>query len=305
MEELAATDQGKDVVVAYLDAIDVTETTRSGYERAFRQYLLYLKQIGKRVDTATRTDFMAYRDYLLTEHKPGTVQTYLVPVKTFYKYTAAAGIYPNITEGVKSPKRAQGFKKDSLTHSQCKDVLDGMKDKEGLRAARDFALVNLLARTGLRVIEAARADIGDLRTISGKQVLLVQGKGHSEKDDFVVLMPDAYKPIQDYLTFRGETDGNAPLFVSLANKNKGERMTTRSISRICKCAFREAGLDSERISAHSLRHTAVTAALLNGATVQEAQAMARHSNINTTMIYAHNIERLENPAEAKAGAFFE
>lgn len=63
--------------------------------------------------------------------------------------------------------------------------------------------------------------------------------------------------------------------------------------------MKEAGIESERITAHSLRHTAVTLALLAGATVQEAQAMARHSSINTTMIYAHNIDRLETPAEGR------
>jgi integrase len=56
-------------------------------------------------------------------------------------------------------------------------------------------------------------------------------------------------------------------------------------------------MDSAKLTAHSLRHTAITLALVGGATVQQAQAMARHANINTTMIYAHNLERMDRAAE--------
>ena len=75
------------------------------------------------------------------------------------------------------------------------------------------------------------------------------------------------------------------------------RLTTRSISRIVKDNLRKAGIDSDRITAHSLRHTAVTLSLLGGATIQEAQSMARHKNINTTLIYAHNINRIKHAPE--------
>lgn len=79
-------------------------------------------------------------------------------------------------------------------------------------------------------------------------------------------------------------------------------MTTRSISRIAKDTLRQAGYDSPRLTAHSMRHTAVTLALLGGATPQEAQAMARHSSITTTMIYAHNLDRISHSAELKVEA---
>jgi integrase/recombinase XerC/integrase/recombinase XerD len=59
------------------------------------------------------------------------------------------------------------------------------------------------------------------------------------------------------------------------------------------------GLDSKRFSAHSMRHTGITLSLKGGATIQEAQAMARHSSIDTTMIYAHNINRLLHAPERK------
>ena len=72
-------------------------------------------------------------------------------------------------------------------------------------------------------------------------------------------------------------------------------MTTRSISGVCKEAMKAAGYNSERLTAHSLRHTAVTLALIaNGGNIQEAQQFARHANISTTQIYAHNLEKQNN-----------
>jgi integrase/recombinase XerC len=74
-------------------------------------------------------------------------------------------------------------------------------------------------------------------------------------------------------------------------------MTTRSISRIVKDRLIEAGFDSDRLTAHSLRHTAATLNLLNGGTVEETKQLLRHSNINTTLIYSHALERAKNDSE--------
>ena len=82
-------------------------------------------------------------------------------------------------------------------------------------------------------------------------------------------------------------------------------MTTRSISRIVKQRLEGVGLTSDRLTAHSLRHTAATLNLLNGATIEETQQLLGHSNINTTLIYAHALERAANNSENRiAGAIF-
>lgn len=289
---------------AFMRSLDVNESTKSGYERAFRQFASWADGAGLRADKMTRSDICAYRDHLLREHKASTVRAYLVPVRAFYKWTASEGLYPNITEGMRSPKQPRGFAKDCLTPYQATQVLDALEARSDANALRDYALVNLTMRTGLRAIEVSRADIGDFRTMGSRRVLWVQGKGRDSKDDFVIVPDEAAAPIDAYLATREDRENTAPLFASSGNRNKQGRMTTRSISRICKEAFKAVGIDSDRITAHSLRHTAVTAALIGGATVQEAQAMARHSDISTTMVYSHNIDRANNPAELKATAYF-
>lgn len=118
----------------------------------------------------------------------------------------------------------------------------------------------------------------------------------------MILTHSAYKPIAQYQITRQAVVPAEPLFTSHSNNSNHQRLTTRSISRVIHDYYRKAGIFSKRITPHSLRHTAITLALKGGATVQEAQTMARHKSINTTMIYAHNIERLIHAAEFKIDA---
>ena len=66
--------------------------------------------------------------------------------------------------------------------------------------------------------------------------------------------------------------------------------------------LRKINLDSRRLSAHSLRHTAITLCLKGGATIDEARLLGRHSNINVTLIYAHNLNRVKDAPERKIDA---
>jgi integrase/recombinase XerC len=72
-----------------------------------------------------------------------------------------------------------------------------------------------------------------------------------------------------------------------------------------KNRLKEAGYNSERLTAHSLRHTAVTLSLLAGKDITEVQQFARHANIATTMIYNHSLDKAKNScSEAIAKAIF-
>lgn len=136
-------------------------------------------------------------------------------------------------------------------------------------------------------------------------VLFVHGKGRSGKDDFVVLTEALRKDIECYLDARGHYSPTDPLFASTSNRNKGGRLTTRSVSGIVKNALRNIGLDSERYTAHSLRHTSVTYALMGGASVEETQKMARHADISTTMQYAHHVDRVRHASEYRVSAYLD
>ena len=86
--------------------------------------------------------------------------------------------------------------------------------------------------------------------------------------------------ITDYLKMRRDTKNTDPLFASLSNENFGGRLTTYSISQVVKSAFKKVGLNSKRLTAHSLRHSAATAMLLKGVDLVKVQQILRHKNVN-------------------------
>ena len=155
-------------------------------------------------------------------------------------------------------------------------------------------MILLMVTSGLRTIEVSRAKIEDMGVMGGHHVLFVQGKGRDDRNDYVKLSEVAMSAINDYLEVRGETNKRAPLFTSTSNNSKGKTLTTRSISGIVKNSLVNAGFNTSRLTAHSLRHTAVTLSLLNGMPIEEARDLARHTNISTTMVYAHHIKRESN-----------
>jgi len=282
--------------IAYIDATPKTVQT---YTRSIKQFYNYLQENG--ITNPTRSDIVAYKDKIASDHKPTTVNAYLMAIKQFFKWTAQEGIYPNIAEHIKGAKLATGFRKDNLTSKQAGKLLHSI-DTTTEAGARDYAIISLMITTGLRTVEVMRADIGDLRTVGDFTALYIQGKGHAEKDAYVKIPAQVEDAIRAYLTFRGKTEDTEPLFTSIAHRNAGERMTTRSISRICKDSMIDAGFNSDRLTAHSLRHTAATLNLLNGGTPQETMQLLRHANLNTTLIYSHALERANNNSEERIAA---
>ena len=275
--------------IAYLDAKPKTVQT---YTRALRQFANWTSANG--IQRPTFEDIKAYREELMQTHKPTTVQAYIFTVRRFFEWTESVGLYPNVAGKIKGARIDREHKKDYLTSEQVKAVMQGI-DRTTLQGKRNYAIVALMITGGLRDIEVARATVEDLRTSGNNTVLFLQGKGRDEKTDYVIIPEQTERAIREYLRERGKTMPTDPLFTSLSNNSTGKAMTTRSISEVAKQSMVQAGYDSERLTAHSMRHTAVTLALIaNGGNIQEAQQFARHADISTTMIYAHNLERQNN-----------
>lgn len=284
----------------WITFIEGSERTIDSYTKDVRRFLEYLSANG--INEPTRDDIKAYRDYLTANYKPTTVQAYLMAIKQFFKWTALEGVYPNITEHIKGAKLDAEHKKDYLTPTQVSRVLS-LIDRTTLTGKRDYAIVSLMVTTGLRTIEVARASVEDLRPVADYTALFIQGKGKGDKTAYVKVVPTVEDAIRDYLEARkaiGESaKGSDALFSSTANRNRGRSLTTRSISSVVKNAFLQAGYDSDRLTAHSLRHTTATLNLLAGGSVEETQQLLRHSNINTTLIYVHALERAKNNSEQR------
>ena len=284
----------------FIQFIDAKPKTIEAYSRALKQFFKHLS--AEQIEKPQRADILFYRDQLKASCKPNTVNAYLIAVKRFFQWLSAEGYYENIAEGIKGAKIGKkSFKKDALTSRQAREVIEHIKG-ESIADKRNLALFLLMVTTGLRTIEVSRANVEDIRSAADEAVLYVQGKGQDEKSEYVKLAEPVEKAIREYLAARGSAEPGAPLFMSKSNNSAGERMTTRSISGIVKAAFIKAGYHSERITAHSLRHTAATLNLMNGASLEETQQLLRHADINTTLIYAQHIRRSENNSEHRIAA---
>ena len=289
------------IIDRFLEAHDIKPKSKETYRRALRQFFSYLETEG--VTRPTRETLIAYKAYLIDKKLSAyTVSAYIIAIRKLFQWTESEHLYANIASQIKGQKKPKGFKKDALSVKQAQKLLTDM-ETDSISGARDYALVNLLVRTGLRTIEAVRANVEDIRQQGEQAVLFIQGKGRDSKDDIVILTEETLEPIRAYISMRGQgVKDSSPLFISHSDRNYGERLTTRSVSRIVKDKLRASGLDDRRLTAHSLRHTAVTFSLIGGASIQEAQTLARHSDINTTLIYAHNLERIAKAPELKIDA---
>lgn len=293
---ISTVSQPESKVEDFLKSLDVSERSRATYARSLRQFILWLYETGRNTLELQREDILDYKEYLAESKSAYTVTLYLTSVRRLYQWLESQRVYPDITRGIKGAKKPRGFRKDTLSQDQLREALNAM-ELVSLDSMRDCAIFNLMARTGLRAIEVSRALVEDIRMESGQEVLWVQGKGRDAKDDFVILTPEALEPIKNYLRARGAVKKEDPLFCSHSYRNMGDSLTTRSISRIIKQALQRVGLEDSRLTAHSLRHTAISLSISGGASLQQAQAMARHTDSRTTLIYFHNLERISSGAE--------
>ena len=287
------------VVDLFTASQDRKPTTRDLYARTVSAFFDWVEASGRKISALTVADIIAYKEQLQKDGKTAlTIASYINSIRRFYTWAEANKIYPNIAADVHAPKRQQEFKKRPLSVRKVGELLS---HEQANASVRDYAIINLMARTGLRCVEVVRANIGDIVYMGEEnaRVLLVRGKGRDEKDDFVKLTDAAYFPILEYLNAerKGEPE-TAPLFASTSNHTgKAEkhthdadfdprRLSTRTVSGIAKKGLQAVGLDNKAFTAHSLRHTVGTNILRAGGTLEQAQMTLRHANPATTEIYA-------------------
>ena len=249
--------------------------------------------------------------------KPTTAAAYLRSVCQFFRWTAVNGLYPNIAENIHAPRLRKFPRKEALQPEDVSTIersiasrseerhaaaLTAEKDKAGKahrsteQGARLYAMYLLAVTAGLRCVEISRARIKDFQQTGNKAFLMIWGKGHEEADFRKAIAPEVANAIQAYLKTRSDRfNGNSPLFVSTGNRSGGKAIATTTISTMLKRAMRDAGYDSERLTAHSLRHTACNAALeITGDNIFITQRYMRHTSPETTEIYIHkNTEKQE------------
>lgn len=278
---------------------EISPITAQSYQRGWAKFYSWLvDQDCTQVDSNTIREWQKTLRDKPTPHTPNTINAWLAGVRAFFAWAVGARrLAANPCEGVRGAYRngtSKKHRRDILTNAEVKRVLS-MPDRSTPAGKRDYAILGLMVYTAVRSVEVHRADLSDLRTEGDRLVLYVLGKGKDDKELVVIAHPDLEQALHEWLAVRGGYPG--ALFTSLSPRTHGKRLSLRGIRDIVTGYYKRAGLAGGNKTTHSLRHTAITNAVLHGAPVQKVKSMARHASIETTMIYYHEVDRIEDPAE--------
>ena len=266
-----------------------SDCTKATYWSNIKQFGIW---IDKPIEEIHVGDVVAYKAHLEgRELAPATIAHKLTSLRQFFRFLRDHGVLErDPTAGVKLPRVANETNKSVLSLADAQAMLRQI-DTSIILGLRDKAIIALMLVCGLREIEIVRACVKDLHTANEFDVLAVRGKGGKVID--VPLRPDVKDLIGDYLAARGDVDGDDALFIG-HNGRAGARMTTRTIRAMIDRRLAALGLKRPGISAHSLRHTAVTHTAQAGATILQLQDFARHSDPKVTVRYVHRLSRLKD-----------
>ncbi|MGE0010355.1 MAG: tyrosine-type recombinase/integrase [Candidatus Babeliales bacterium] len=277
----------------FLASQDIAATSLITYKHVLTQFALWCKD--KKITTPTRMTILEYKAFLESRRLSAfTKSLYIVLVRRFFSWTHENNMYPDVAHGIKTARTKQkSHHKDSLSIADIKTLLAHI-DQGTLQGLRDYALINMLVRTGLRIKEVASCEFSDIESHHGSYRLWIQGKGRHGKDEFVILTQATLAPLQAYIAARNlKQNARAPLFASVSDKNFGKKLTTFSISRLIRQYYQKAGIKTKRVTAHSLRHTFGVLSMQAGASLHEVQLAMRHTAPSTTQIYLGDIERIK------------
>ncbi len=278
--------------------MDVRDSSKDLYRRVLRQFSNWVVNARKDIRSLRRSDIIEYKSYLLrSSRSENTIDSYLTVVRKFYDYAERVGEHENIAAGIKVSHKRIGYRKEHLTMDEVRRLLSSI-ERETIIGMRDYAMVYLMLKSGLRCVELSRMRIEDIRMRQDEYSVIVQRKGDNSKNERLGMTESALRPVMDYLDFRGVASEEEPVFTT--HCSTGEYgLTAKRISQIIHDRLKDAGVYSKTKTTHSLRHTFAVMAIMNKVPVKEVQLALGHRRIETTEIYLRSIDdtlRLSNPA---------
>lgn len=264
--------------------------TVENYERYLAKFLEFIKTDSPA--KLTEDHVREFRLYL--NRQPGTKvggrmepmkrktqNYYLIAVRAFLKYMRKRGIESLNPERIELAKVSE--RSLDLISSQELDRLMKAPDRTTIQGLRDYAILQLLFSTGLRISELTGLSIDDVDL--SRDEFSVRGKG--DKIRVVFLSDEAKQAVKDYLAKR--KDLHDALFVQYGKNAKNApdlRLSPRAVQRMLKACAVKAGI-TRKVSPHVIRHSFATDLLQNGADLRSVQALLGHANIATTQVYTH------------------
>jgi integrase/recombinase XerD len=280
----------------------LSEETRRAYRRVIREFFLFVEGIHPTMVTPEHV--LAWRESLKDGRRPATVSFKLTVVRSFFEYLRAGGhvqLNPASTRLVSPLAVSDEMKGRALTAKEVRYLLSG-PDRSRPEGARDYALMLVMLRLGLRVSEACSLRASSVHWSHGRWTLRLKIKGGRERT--LPLPQEVRTAVDEYLRLdrrRREAlhsgGAEAYLFQPAVNYRTLEFSKPLSTRMAWNVVQRWADYGRlGRISPHDLRRTAITRALDQGLSYRQVQMMSGHKDPKTVMRYDHGRENLERNA---------
>lgn len=289
-------------VEAFLELIaterNASRNTQDAYARDLLDLAAFLKKRGKDVTAAREGDLSAYLAFLsAAAMSPATVARRRSALRQFYKFLQSEGaVKGDPAQWLEAPKRGRGLPK-VLSEAEAAALLDAAKGAGAPDDLRMTALIELIYATGMRVSELVSLPLDAVK--GNPRAILVRGKGGAER--LTPLHDGARAAIRAYLAVRsgflklgpnGQAIASRYLFPSRGNPG---HLTRQRFGQMLKVLAGRAGIDGEKLSPHTMRHSFATHLLAHGADLRAVQELLGHADISTTQIYTHvQDERLKS-----------
>lgn len=241
---------------------------------------------------------ISYRNRLSESLKPATVARRLTVIRQFFDFCVDLDLLPrNPAKKVKPPRVNHSSTTNGLTREEAEELLR-QPDRSTLMGKRDFAVLFLMINNGLRRSEVAAIRWGDFGEERGHTILTIRGKGGQE--EITKIKSSVMEAIEEYKEASGRRFGrDTPLFITSRTKvgdagKRAEEPLSPETIRVMVKRYAELAKIKKRVSPHSLRHTCITLSLDGGASIRQAQYLARHGDPKTTMRYDSNRGNLDD-----------
>jgi len=260
----------------------LAQITMRGYLRITRRFLSARFGAGKiLLNQLSFQDVVRFILGHMGPQTPGDVRLVRSVLRSFFGFLYQRGhLATNFARAV-PPVAARHSTEPSptLAPDQIKRLLSRC-DRDSYIGKRDYAVLMLLARLGLRACEVVRLTLDDINWEAGE--LLIRGKGGRE--DRLPLPQDVGEALVEHLQKRRALGSSRHIF--FRHKAPRQELSATTISSIVKMALDRAQLHPKRLGARLLRHSLATNMLHGGTSLAQIGQILRHHDIQTTEVYA-------------------